>query len=544
VLSEAAVIGIVGTAAGLLAGAALARALIGMVTQTINDLYYVVNVNRIELSALTLAKSLSLGIGATILSAALPAREATRTPPRSVQQRSAAETKIRTSIPRLTAAGVFLLAAGAVILWLPIRNVLLTFAGLLPLIAGFAVLTPGALVLAMTKLPGAVTRRMGLLGRIAVRGIVSQLSRSSVAIAALAIAVGTTVGVTTMVDSFRLSVVDWLDATLDADIYISPPSLVASRNDTTLDPTFAERLSGIDGVVGTNVLRGMLVETQHGVANLIALRLIPGGEEKFRFVESDLETAWPPFEAGDAALVSEPYAYRHRVSAGDSVTLMTETGPLTLPVAGIYRDYQSDIGSVMIDLDVYRENWRDDTVSGVGLFVEDPDSIDAVIARVDGLLASDDEILVRSQRELRETSIEIFDRTFAITYVLRTLTVVVAFIGVLSALMALQLERSRELGVLRAIGLTPRQLWRLVTLQTGLMGFVAGLISLPFGMTLAVILIFVINKRSFGWTLEMHLGPEVFLQAMVVAVAAALFAGLYPGYKMARTSPARALREE
>jgi putative ABC transport system permease protein len=110
--------------------------------------------------------------------------------------------------------------------------------------------------------------------------------------------------------------------------------------------------------------------------------------------------------------------------------------------------------------------------------------------------------------------------------------------------MALALDRSRELGVLRAIGLTPGQLWRLVTLQTGVMGLTAGVIALPFGVMLATILIFVINKRSFGWTLDMTLGAGVLLQGLLVAVFAALVAGLYPAYRMSRTPPARALREE
>jgi putative ABC transport system permease protein len=544
VLSEAVMIGAIGTFAGLAGGLALAHALLGMVTRTINDLYFVLSVRRLDVMPVTLLKSIALGVGATVLAAAFPAREATRTTPRFVQNRSVLESGIRRSIPRLTVAGFLLLALGTLTLSLPVRNVFFAFLALLPLIAGFAVLTPGFLVVALGRFPRLVQRAMGGLGRLAVRGIVSQLSRSAVAIAALAIAVGTTVGVTTMVDSFRKSVVEWLGRTLDADIYVSPPYVVASRNDGTLDRALADRMAGLEGVTGANLLRSMLIETQHGVANLIALELVPDGERKFRYIEGDPDSAWPPLEAGDAAMVSEPYAYRHGVSTGDSVVAMTPDGYRTFSIAGVYSDYASDIGTVMIHLDAYRAYWKDDAVSGVGLFVEHRDSASAVVDRINAVLTSADEVLIRSNRELRETSIDIFDRTFAVTYVLRTLTVVVAFIGVLSALMALQFERGRELGVLRAIGLTPGQLWRMVTLQTGLMGFVSGLIALPFGVALAAVLIFVVNKRSFGWTLEMYLSASVFWQAMLVAVVAALLAGLYPGYRMARTSPARALREE
>jgi putative ABC transport system permease protein len=154
------------------------------------------------------------------------------------------------------------------------------------------------------------------------------------------------------------------------------------------------------------------------------------------------------------------------------------------------------------------------------------------------------DVLIRSNRALRETSLRVFDRTFTITTVLRILAIVVAFIGVLSALMALELERRREMGVLRATGMTPPQLGGFVTLQTGLMGAIAGLLALPLGYALAYVLVFVINKRSFGWTLQLSVSPEILLQALALAVGAALLAGLYPAWSMARARPATALRDE
>jgi putative ABC transport system permease protein len=161
-----------------------------------------------------------------------------------------------------------------------------------------------------------------------------------------------------------------------------------------------------------------------------------------------------------------------------------------------------------------------------------------------GRVGDGQEVLIRSNRDLKAASLEIFDRTFAITGVLRLLAFIVAFIGVLSALMALQLERGRELGVLRALGVTPRQVGKLVTVQTGLMGIVAGILAVPAGLLLAVVMIFVVNKRSFGWTLELELAWPILTQAVGLAVVGAILAGLYPSWRMAKTSPALALREE
>ncbi len=138
----------------------------------------------------------------------------------------------------------------------------------------------------------------------------------------------------------------------------------------------------------------------------------------------------------------------------------------------------------------------------------------------------------------------IFDRTFAITRVLRLLAVLVAFLGIVSALLALQLERGKEVATLRAIGLTPRELFAEVMLETGLLGLISGILALPLGALLASLLVHVINSRSFGWSLELSIPPASLLEALLLALAAALLSGLYPGWRMAKASPAKALREE
>jgi putative ABC transport system permease protein len=151
---------------------------------------------------------------------------------------------------------------------------------------------------------------------------------------------------------------------------------------------------------------------------------------------------------------------------------------------------------------------------------------------------------VQSNVSLRQDSLEIFDRTFAITDALRLLAVVVAFIGVLSTLMSLQLEKSREIGIWRSLGMTPGQLTRLTLFETGLMGLMAGVLAMPLGYGLAWILIYVINVRSFGWTLNMALRGQYFWQAALVAVVAALLAGIYPAWRLGRMNVGEGMRGE
>jgi putative ABC transport system permease protein len=180
----------------------------------------------------------------------------------------------------------------------------------------------------------------------------------------------------------------------------------------------------------------------------------------------------------------------------------------------------------------------------MAFFLDDDNSAEEAAAMLGERLRGRQNVIIQSSRSLRAAALDIFDRTFTITAALQLLATIVAFIGVLSALMSLQLERARELGILRATGMTIDQMWRLTFLETGLMGATAGLLAMPVGWILAWILIHVINLRSFGWTMEMMLTPGLFLQAVLVALAAALLAGIYPAFRLGKTDISRTIRQE
>ncbi len=223
----------------------------------------------------------------------------------------------------------------------------------------------------------------------------------------------------------------------------------------------------------------------------------------YRYASGDPDAIWAQLQAG-AVIVSEPYAFRQHVPPqGGAVTLLTDRGPHGFPVAAIYYDYASDQGRVQISRAVYEQYWDDRAISALAVYAAPGQALDPLAETLRAALA-DTALQVQANRALRDQALVVFDRTFAITNALRLLAVVVAFIGVLSALLALQLERARELATLQALGLTPGQLWRLTFLETGLMGLAAGLFSLPTGYILAVVLVYVINLRSFGWTIEMQ----------------------------------------
>ncbi|HKH48326.1 MAG TPA: FtsX-like permease family protein [Thermoanaerobaculia bacterium] len=542
ILAEAAAVALVGTAAGLGAGILLGRELVRLVTQTINDLYFVLSVRELSLPALTLAKGAALGIGATLLAALAPAVEATQAPPRAVLTRSALEARLRKALPRATAIGVALLLLGGALLALP-AGLMVGFAGLFGVILGCALLAPGATVVLMRLVRPPMGALFGVLGRMSANGVVTSLSRTAVAIAALVIAVSVTVGVGVMIDSFRRTVVRWLEASLRSDVYATVPSRGGGFAGADLDPEVAQRAAALPGVNGVHTIRRVEIPREEGPIRMVVLGTDRRGMSGYDLQQGDPDKVWPAFLQGGAVIVSEPFSRRFGVNLGDSLRLPTEQGMRTFQIAGVYSDFASDQGLVLMSRETYRRFWKDQRISGFSLDLAPGVDPDQTIERL-RTVSGGEALIAQPNQALKRISMEIFDRTFRITGVLRLLAGLVAFIGVLSALMALQLERARELGVLRANGVTPGQVWQLVTSQTGLMGLAAGLLSIPVGLALAAIMIFVINRRSFGWTIRLEVSPEILFQAVVLALAAALLAGLYPAWKMARTSPALALREE
>ncbi|MEJ2218561.1 MAG: FtsX-like permease family protein, partial [Gemmatimonadota bacterium] len=544
VVGEAAVLGVVGTAVGLVLGLGLAELLLGMVARTINDLFFALQVRELILPAPALAKAVLLGVGGTLVAGLPAALEATQARPRNTLVRSELEGRLRAALPWLSAGGLALAAVGGAVLWLSGRDLGGSFAGLFGIIFGCALLIPAATLGLMGVLRPVAGRLFGILGRMAAGGVANGLSRTAPAIAALTISVAVAVGVGVMIESFRGTVVRWLDHTLLADIYISAPGPTRGGPGETLEPAAVAAIEHAPGVRRIRRYRNttVLYGDDREQAPIMAIDPDSLVREAFEVVEGDLATFWPGFRSGRVVAASEPFAYRHGLHPGDDVVLWTPAGPRTFPVGLVYREYGSDQGRLMMARPTYVRLWHDSVVSSVGVFVQQGASVNDVVAAIRRATAPTQRLFVRSSRGLRDASLQVFDRTFAITSVLRLLALIVAFVGVVSALMALQLEKARELGVLRANGLTPRQVWQLVASQSGLMGLAAGLLAIPVGLLLAALMIFVVNRRSFGWTIDMVPAPGILIQALVLAVLAALLAGLYPSRRMAHTPAAEALR--
>jgi putative ABC transport system permease protein len=567
VLFEATVLGVVGTAIGLAAGVVLAHGLIGLVARVVRDHYgAIAGAEAVQVAFSDLAPAAVLGLGACLVSAAVPAWEACRTSPRDALLRSGLEGRVRRRLVPL-AAGFALVAWVVAIGFARLGGdgLLAGYAVLFFALLGCALVAP-LVTRTLLDVGGVVLGRIaGTPGRLAAAGAAGSLSRTAVAVAALMVALATTYGLGAMIGSFRQSLVDWLQQTLIADVYVSVPGPRTASGHVDMDPETAacvRATGGVDAVVSYRWIEARIaigadaeqvVDASDPTVRLSAVDGIERIEDSFDLLgEAGPGAVAACLGVGGAPdgsiLISEPLAFRLDLSAGERLPLATDRGVRSFAIAGVFRDYGTDRGYVMMPRAVYDEAFDDAGVSTMALFVAagaDPDQVaEDVRRRV--VEAGGQVVDARATGELHRVSLEIFDRTFAVTGVLRVLATLVAFLGVWSALMALQIERQRESAVLRAIGASPRQVLAMVLSQSGLLGLCAGLCAIPTGALVAWIMAEVVNRRSFGWTL-LDLAPfpvSAMVQTLALALGAALLAGAWPAWKLATQPTAAALRVE
>ena len=537
ILTEAALLGVVASLLGVGFGVLLGEQLLALVSRSINDLYFRLSVTDVSIAPASIAKGLVAGIGTALAAAAVPALEATSYQPRLALTRSALERRTRALLPYVTIGGIVVMLASVALLAVSGRNLVAGLTAVFLLILGFSSCVPFAVRHLSRWLEPAAHRLAGMPARLAIGGIASGLSRTGVAIVALAVALSATIGVSVMVDSFRGSVNRWLEQSLQADVY-------AGVQRGALDEELLEALQGMEGVEATSTSRRGWIEEPGGQTQLVALRMAPGSYAGTEILDADPAAVWPAWEGGDAVLVSEPYGYYNGVGAGDRIALPTDVGERDFEVLATYQSYDVNASAVMMSRATYDRYFDDPGVDTLGLYLDDGVSADEVVATIKALSAGRQEIRVDSNVRIRELSLEIFDQTFVITNVLYWLAMGVAFIGILSAMLALQLERARELATLRALGMTPGQVGGMIALQSGGIGLLSGVAAIPLGVVMAWVLIDVINRRAFGWQIDMSVAPGILATSVVFAVLTAVLAGLYPARRAARSEPALAMREE
>jgi putative ABC transport system permease protein len=537
ILVEAGFLGLMAAVLGVVLGIVLGEQLLGLVARTINDLYFRVSVTNVSVDTFAVLKGLIAGVGAALIAAALPAYEATAYQPRLAMTRSALEQSSNRALPIITLAGVVLMIGAGALIGLSDTSLIAGLIAVFLAILGFALCVPLFVRFAAKLTAPAAAAFGGTSARMAVAGIASGLSRTGIAIVALTVAVAATIGVSVMVDSFRGSVSAWLEQSLQADVYVG-----TERG--PMDPELIRSITGLDGVENFSTRKRAWIEDENRRTQLRVFEMPAASYAGFELLDGEPATTWPAWERTDAVLVSEPYAYKFGLGAGDLIMLPTDMGMREFHVAATFQSYDVDASGVVMNRATYLRHYDDDTIDSLGLYLANGVSAESIVAQIEALTRHGTRIYAASNAGLRSESMRIFDRTFVITDVLYWLTLGVAFIGILSAMLALQLERARESATLRALGMTPLQVGSMITAQTGVIGLMSGIAAVPLGIIMAWILIKVINRRAFGWQIHMDVTPGILLVTMAFAIVAALLAGLYPAWRAGHSQPAIAMREE
>jgi putative ABC transport system permease protein len=369
VLSEAIVLGLVGTTAGLALGMSLAQGLMGLVTQTINDLYYTVSAEGITLAPMSLVKGVLLGIGGSVVAATIPAQEATRTTPRAAISRAELERRVGGAVGLAMRVGLAVVALGAAVFLLPSKAVVLGLTGLFLVVMGFALMSPALTVALSQALQGMSIAQRRIPLRLALRGVTASLSRTGVAVAALMLAVSHVIGVGIMVTSFRDSVSNWLETVLRADYYISAPTSGAVGSGSVLETALVPAIARIPGVKHTSHVRYAKVISPEGIDRIAVYQLNDAARQGFRFrANPEPETFWQRFETQDVVMVSEPYAFHQGLKPGAQISLRTDSGYRNFVVGAIYQDYASDRGTIAMSRTTYDRYWDDPGISGIGVY--------------------------------------------------------------------------------------------------------------------------------------------------------------------------------
>jgi putative ABC transport system permease protein len=544
-LTEALLLGAIGSLMGVALGRLLASGIVGLIAQTVNALYTSSRPSPVELTAAEAWTGFFTGVLVAFISALKPAREAMQVAPTEAMSRGAHEHRALLRWRRsLLWAALFALAAGAMSLapaWhgYPVCGYL---AALLA-IAAAAFASP-AVVLAVNRATRGLTRRSAE-SLLAGRSLTASLSRTSVVVAALATAIAMMASVGIMVSSFRETVALWLDVQLRADLYVRTAMPSGAGAYPPMDARVPALLAAIPGVAAVDDFRATEFHYRGERATLGAGHLdIVRRYGRLRFLGGENRDAILRSLPGrDRAVVSEPFALRYRIHVGDRLTVPIGSQTVVLTVAGIYYDYSSSQGYVIVDRSTILKYLPGLVPTNAAVYLN-PGADAEQVRREIQLRTAGYGIAIARNSDLRRTSIEIFDRTFAITWALEAVAILVAMLGAANSLLALVLDRRRELGLLRFLGASARQVRGMILTEAAFLGLLAAILGVALGLALSLLLIYVVNRQSFGWTIQFHLPVGLLAGAVLLVWVVTVLAGIYPARVAARMNPIEVIQEE
>lgn len=546
-LAEAAIFGTAGSLVAIPLGRIMASGAVRLLATTVDALYISSRPGSLALSAGPIALAFVVGIGVAIASALAPAREASLVPPTEAMARGRREFAIRVERGRDAWFALALAILGALAARMPAIDDIPTFGYLSAvfLIAASSFAIPSLAYWLTLRSSEALRRWMGVEAMLAARSLAGSLRRTSVLVAALSVAIAMMTSVGIMIGSFRQTVIDWMDSQLPADLYLRPAGSQVADRHPTISPDVTAAIAKLPGVETVSRFRAYEIQYQGKPITLAAIETNASRFDRTSAFVSGRSAAvvLRDLKASDAAMISEPFANKHHVKAGDVITLPLGDKLVRFRIIDVFFDYGNERGFVVLDWSTAQLYLPDIVASNVAVYLTPGADLETVRQEI-GRAATNHDVLIFSNRELRREAIRIFDQTFAITYALEAIAVVVAVIGIACALMSIVIDRRREFGILRYLGATAGQIRKLILIEAALIGLLANVAGLVLGFALSLVLIFVINKQSFGWTIRFHLPVAILAGALGLVYVATVLAGIYPARIAQRLNPIEVVHED
>ena len=498
-----------GSAIGLLLGRGMAEFTIVAMEQTVNDLYATV-----EAHITMTFRATAAGL-AVVLAACVPAawRLGLRAGGLGYQQTTAAPVGLR-----ILSLSVMLMAVGAILLRPESLSLSMALTGMFCIASGYAAaVSPlfGTLLgrcvhwIGVARMPSAA---------LAVRRLPRTFFTTSPAVAALVLAMAAVIGVGTMVTGFKHSVEQWLGKSLSADYYVGSQTVI---------PTSAlQRLQSLETVSATTWFHTDRVSTSRGEIELSLQELTPRARKSVVFL-GQVDAPWSRFDRGEV-FVSQSFANLASIDVGDSLDVDLPCGRERVAVAAVIEDYRAGGGRVIGSRNALTPGCPL-LATSVGLELLPPVDSRTVEQLLGQVLRDYPQLRFTATTDILALSLQVFDRTFAMTNALKWIAGLVALIGLTGALSAIELGRSEELALLGRLGLSRREQRRILLIESGMLGLWCALAAIPLGILLGWLLCTVINPRAFGWTIEFVLQPLPIAQSLAIAVAGSLGAALLAG---------------
>ena len=550
VLAEAALCGLAGALLGVLASPLLAAVMAAPVATTVTALYLPVDAHGGWPTVLEALAGIAAGVLAALAAGWIPARQASRVDPTRVLHPGSAPEVFPLPGARLARWGALFLVLALLSSLGALYGgpALLGFGAAFLVLAGFSLMVPAVMILGarVVRGLGLAQGAAGTIPRLALEQTMRSMHRTAPTVAALAAAAAMTVGISVMIHSFRGSVLAWSDRTLTADLFIAPAANELLGLEHTLPEKAAAWWAARPAVTAVGTFRE--VEARTGGGEPVTLGVVEGpARGSIDFLHGKVAEKTAALEAGGTTAVSESLGRRLGIRPGETLELTGPRGPVRLKVLDLYRDYTRDRGIALVSAGYFRKVWGADGFHSLAIEFR-KGTPPEVIEKERELFVSEfggkESFACYSNKALKQRILEIFNQTFAVTAVLRTISIAVAIGGVMLTLGILVLERTRDIGVLRSMGASVVQVAGMMLSEAALIGFLASLVGLISGSALALVLTWVINKAFFGWSIDLSYPLAELAILPLWMTLAALVAGLFPAVRASRIPPAAALRME